>query len=93
MGTALITGAASLMGEGIAKALAGRGWDLALTDIDTDGAQTVAAMLPGNVRAQVAEMNVTDLTQVRQVVADTVAQMGSIDALVNCAGGLRGLGI
>lgn len=93
MGTALITGAASLMGEGIAKALAGRGWDLALTDIDSDGAQTVAAQLPGNVRAQVAEMDVTDLTQVRQVVADTVAQMGSIDALVNCAGGLRGLGI
>ena len=93
MGTVLITGAASLMGEGIAKALAGHGWDLALTDIDTGGAETVAAELPGNVRRKVTEMDVTDIARVRQVVKDTAAEFGSIDALVNCAGGLRGLGI
>jgi NAD(P)-dependent dehydrogenase (short-subunit alcohol dehydrogenase family) len=93
MGTALITGAASLMGEGIAKALAGHGWDLALTDINIEGAEAVAATLPGNVRTEIAEMDVTDLDQVHDVVKATAAQMGGIDALVKCAGGLRGLGI
>ena len=68
MGTALITGAASLMGEGIAKALAKGGWDLALTDINTSGAEQVAASLSGNVRVEVTEMDVTDPTRVREVV-------------------------
>lgn len=93
MGTALITGAASLMGEGIAKALAKGGWDLALTDINTSGAEEVAASLSKNVRVEVTEMDVTDPTRVREVVGQTVKKFGSLNALVNCAGGLRGLGI
>lgn len=93
MGTALITGAASLMGEGIATALAGAGWDLALTDIDVKGARAVAAGLSQNVRVEVEEMDVTDIARVRAVTETTAADFGGIDALVNCAGGLRGLGI
>lgn len=93
MATALITGAASLMGEGIAKCLASRGWGLVLTDIDAEGADKVAALLPGNVSAEVAEMDVTDRNQVKAVVAQAANDYGTVDALVNCAGGLRGLGI
>jgi NAD(P)-dependent dehydrogenase (short-subunit alcohol dehydrogenase family) len=66
---------------------------LALTDINVGGAEAVAAELPGNGRAEVSEMDVTDIARVRDVVAGTAADFGSIDALVNCAGGLRGLGI
>ena len=38
-------------------------------------------------------MDVMDHARVRTVVRQTVDRFGAIDALVNCAGGLRGLGI
>src|SRR4051812_2981075 len=93
MALALITGAASLMGEGIALALAARGWELMLTDIDAAGAQRVAAKLPHEARIEVGRMDVTDGAEIRAIVQKTVNDFGAIDALVNCAGGLRGLGL
>ena len=93
MAVALITGAASLMGEGIAQALAARGWNLMLSDINEDGARSVAGKLPANIPLDVARMDVTDRAGVRAVVENTVERFGAIDALVNCAGGLRGLGL
>jgi len=93
MATALMTGAASLIGEGIARALARDGWALALTDIDTKGAEAVAGRIAGNARVEVSEMDVTEYGRVSEVVGETARTFGSIDALVNCAGGLRGLGI
>ena len=93
MATAFITGAASLMGEGIAQALAGRGWDLMLTDIDEAGVRSVAAKMPKSIRVESARMDVLDRPRVRGVVQETAARRGAIDALVNCAGGLRGLGV
>ncbi|MBI4178416.1 SDR family oxidoreductase [bacterium] len=93
MRTVLITGAASLMGEGIALALAQGGWDLMLTDINEEGARKVADKLPRDARAEVTRMDVTDHARVRAVMRQTVDRFGAIGALVNCAGGLRGLGI
>jgi meso-butanediol dehydrogenase / (S,S)-butanediol dehydrogenase / diacetyl reductase len=93
MTLALITGAASLMGEGIAQTLAARGWDLTLTDINEDGARTVAAKLPKDILVDVKRVDVMDRDGVRAVVEEIAAHRGAIDALVNCAGGLRGLGL
>jgi 3-oxoacyl-[acyl-carrier protein] reductase len=93
MATALITGAASLIGEGIARALARDGWDLALTDINRPGAEEVAGRLNADSRVEVSEMDVTDHGRVQEVVGETARAFGAVDALVNCAGGLRGLGI
>src|SRR3990172_4068149 len=93
MATALITGAASLMAEGIALSLAERGWDLMLTDINETGARQVADKVAKNIRAEAAHIDVTDHARVRAVVKETVARFGTIHGLVNCAGGLRGLGI
>lgn len=93
MPTALITGAASLIGEGIARALAGQGWGLALTDIDTDGVKKVADSLPDNIFVSVSAMDVTDLAQIKAVMSQVASEQGGIQALVNVAGGLRGLGI
>ena len=93
MATALITGAASLMAEGIVLSLAERGWDLMLTDINETGARQVAKNAAKGVRAEVAYMDVRDHACVRGVVKETVARFGAIHGLVNCAGGLRGLGI
>lgn len=78
MPTALITGCGSLIGEAIARALARDGWKLALTDLDPARAQY--------------KMDVTDPDEVAAVVA-AVAGGGGIDALVNAAGGGRGLGV
>ena len=93
MATAFITGAASLMGEGIARALAARRWDLVLTDINEAGVRSVVDKLPRNIRVETARMDVTDRAGVHSVVNETSQRRGSIDALVNCAGGLRGLGL
>ncbi len=93
MATALITGAASLMAEGVAFALAERGWDLMLTDINETGARQVADKVAKNVRAEIAHLDVRDHACVCAVVKETAARFGAIHGLVNCAGGLRGLGI
>ena len=93
MAIAFISGGASLMGEGIALSLAQHGWDLMLTDINEQGARKVSGKLPKDVRAEVVHMDVMDHARVRTVVRQTVDRFGAIDALVNCAGGLRGLGI
>src|ERR1043166_5813390 len=92
MATAFITGAASLMGEGIAHALAAHGWDLVLTDIDKSRLQSVADELPQAYHLETARLDVTDRAQVRAVVRDGAARRGSIHALVNCAGGAPGGG-
>jgi 2-hydroxycyclohexanecarboxyl-CoA dehydrogenase len=93
MAVALITGAASLMGEGIARTLAARGWSLMLADINEDGARSVAAKLGENIPLDVARMDVRDRAGVGGVVEKAIERFGTIDALVNCAGGLRGLGL
>lgn len=93
MATALITGAASLMGEGIARTLAGRGWDLMLSDINEAGAREVAGRVAGKACVEVMGLDVTDRDAVTAAAKGAAARMGGIAALVNCAGGLRGLGI
>lgn len=93
MATALITGAASLMGEGVGLSLAQREWDLMLVDINEEGARKVSNRFSNKVRAAVAKVDVTDHAGVCSLVQETAARFGTIDALVNCAGGFRGLGI
>ena len=46
-GRVLVSGAASGIGEGIARCLAGRGWIVAVNDIDGQGAASLAADLGG----------------------------------------------
>ncbi len=93
MATAFITGAASLMGESIARALAARGWNLVLTDIDEAGVHRVAGRLPKVDRLETAFFDVMDRAMVRKTVQYLATDIGAIDALVHCAGGLRGLGL
>lgn len=93
MPTALITGGASLLGEGAARALVEDGWKVVLADINLEGAQKVAKDVGGSKVASAAKLDVVDLGQVRKVVDKAVADHGSIEGLVNCAGGFRGLGI
>jgi 2-hydroxycyclohexanecarboxyl-CoA dehydrogenase len=86
----LVTGGGSAIGEGITRCLVERGWTVAVTDINLDLARRSAAAAGA---ALVLPLDATDGTQVRHTVQQLIAGHGNIDALVNVAGGMRGLGI
>jgi len=93
MPLALLTGGGSLIGEGIAGALVARGWQIAVTDINLELARKVANAAGGLPHAEAFALDATDRDQVGATVKDLIARHGAIDALVNAAGGMRGLGI
>ena len=86
--TALITGAAGGLGEAMAWMLAREGAKVALTDIDGDRAQTLAAAInaeiPGAAFAYAHDVASED--QWASVVGSAVADMGSLSVLINNAG-------
>jgi NAD(P)-dependent dehydrogenase (short-subunit alcohol dehydrogenase family) len=91
MPLALLTGGGSAIGEGITRCLIARGWTVAVTDINLDLAQQVAAASAPHARA--LQLDATDAAQVKETVRHLLDHHGHIDALVNAAGGMRGLGI
>lgn len=85
--TALVTGAASGIGKGIALVLAEQGADIVAADIDLDGAQSAAEDIGALGRKAAAmRLDVTDRTAAAQVTEAVIAQFGKIDILVNNAG-------
>jgi 2-hydroxycyclohexanecarboxyl-CoA dehydrogenase len=93
MPLALLTGGGSAIGQGITRALVARGWTVAVTDIRLDLAQQVARIAGGAPKTQALRLDATDRAQVDAIVEDLRDGHGGIDALVNAAGGMRGLGI
>jgi NAD(P)-dependent dehydrogenase (short-subunit alcohol dehydrogenase family) len=79
--TALVTGGATGIGEGIARVLARAGAYVVIGDLDLDGAHRVAADIQG-------EAIVLDVTQ-SDSVTEAVRQVPEIDLLVNNAGTYR----
>jgi NAD(P)-dependent dehydrogenase (short-subunit alcohol dehydrogenase family) len=92
MPLALITGGASLICEGAAQCLARDGWDLAITDINLDGARAVAGRVHGAGRIEAHALDARDIGAVETLVRDLVERYGTIGGLVNAAGGARGIG-
>jgi len=86
---ALVTGAGSQIGYGkaIALMLAQEGCDIIIGDINLEGAEQTAAEIRAlGRRALVIEVNVTDRTQVDDMVKQALKELGNIDILVNNAG-------
>lgn len=79
---ALVTGAASGIGEAIARAYAGKGAKVALCDLDQ--AQKTADATQGDARAY--HCDVADAESVRDCVEKVTADFGRVDILVNSAG-------
>ena len=77
MATAIVTGAARGIGEAIARRLHADGFDVALTDIDVEGVERVAAELG----ARVFEHDVRELESWEAL----VAQLDDVHVLVNNA--------
>jgi NAD(P)-dependent dehydrogenase (short-subunit alcohol dehydrogenase family) len=82
--TAIVTGAATGIGEAIAHRLARAGATLAVADLNAEGAQAVASSIGGGSFGVAIDISRSD--SVNQAVADVLKRRGQIDILVNNAG-------
>ncbi|MFS1291988.1 SDR family NAD(P)-dependent oxidoreductase [Pseudomonas piscis] len=93
--TALISGASSGIGAGVARVLAQEGVRIAITARQPDRLQEVAAHIEaaGATAPIVISADVTNASDVAHIAAEAARALGSIDILVNCAGGARPTGL
>jgi NAD(P)-dependent dehydrogenase (short-subunit alcohol dehydrogenase family) len=82
--TAIVTGAATGIGQAIAERLALAGATVAVIDLNLAGAQKVAADLPNGAFA--VQGDVADAASVGRAVEEVLQKTGQIDILVNNAG-------
>jgi 3alpha(or 20beta)-hydroxysteroid dehydrogenase len=87
--TALVTGGASGIGEGIAHTLAAHGCSVVIGDIDHERGRGVAEEIGPS--ARYVELDVTVEEQWRDAVDRTLAGTGRLDVLVNNAGASSGV--
>ena len=86
--TALVTGGTIGIGAATAYALARSGASVAVTYLSHPPHQTLATLETAGVRAVAHHLDATDPAQVRDVVNKVATEFGTIDVLVNNAGGL-----
>lgn len=86
--SAIVTGAARGVGAELARGLAEQGVDVAIADIDVDGAEDVATSLEAETPATAVaiECDVTDYESAKRMGEEAVETFGSVDILVNNAG-------
>ncbi|MFX3623573.1 MAG: 3-hydroxybutyrate dehydrogenase [Ectobacillus sp.] len=85
--TALVTGAASGIGLGIARAFAQEGANVVISDLSEAAAETAAKQLQEQgYNALAIGCDVTDEAQVQESLSFAVKQFGRLDILVNNAG-------
>jgi NAD(P)-dependent dehydrogenase (short-subunit alcohol dehydrogenase family) len=84
---ALVTGAASGIGQATAKRLASEGAAVLVTDIqDAAGTQVVKDIIDGGGRASYHHLDVTSQPAWEAAVATALEEFGRLDILVNNAG-------
>ena len=82
---ALVTGAGTGIGQGIATVLAEQGAMVAVTDVDAGTARSVAEDI-GESRSLALDLDVTDRVSADRAVERILAEWGNLDILVNNAG-------
>jgi NAD(P)-dependent dehydrogenase (short-subunit alcohol dehydrogenase family) len=82
--TAIVTGAATGIGEAIARRLARAGATIAVADLDAAGARAVAESIGGGSFAVGVDISRSD--SVGEAIAQVLTERGRIDILVNNAG-------
>jgi NAD(P)-dependent dehydrogenase (short-subunit alcohol dehydrogenase family) len=82
--TALVTGAGNGIGAATAQALADRGWNVALVDLDLEAAAARAERI--GERAAAFQANITDQASVDAAVAGAVERFGGLDLCFANAG-------
>lgn len=84
---ALVTGASRGIGKAIAEELASLGYDLALVARSAEAlAETIASLPETCGKAVAIPADLSEEESYAAVVAETVAELGGLDVLVNCAG-------
>ena len=84
---AFVTGAASGIGAAGAKAMAGHGAHVVVSDCDGAGAKAVSdALQQDGYKAESMELDVTNDSELRTAIARTAAQHGQLDILHSHAG-------
>jgi len=84
---AVVTGSARGIGKAIALALAHRGADVVVSDVDLAGAQAAAAEIAGLGRRSLAvPCNVARREEVDALIGRAAGELGRLDILVNNAG-------
>lgn len=88
---ALVTGAGSGIGSGIAKVLAAEGVQLALSARSPAGVNAVADAIKaaGLARPNVVVADLTTRAGRDHVIDSAAVELGNVDMLINCAGGSR----
>jgi 3-oxoacyl-[acyl-carrier protein] reductase len=91
--TAIVSGASSGIGAGIARALAREGVRVAITARRIDLLDQLATEIEaeGATRPVAVAGDITSATDLDRIVHDTTAALGPVDILVNSAGGSRPL--
>ena len=87
---AVVTGAASGIGEAAAQELSARGWALGLLDVDPDGERVARRLSTAGCPALFREVDVSSEVAVRASVAQVTEALGPVQALVNSAGTIAG---
>jgi 2-dehydro-3-deoxy-L-rhamnonate dehydrogenase (NAD+) len=82
--TAIVTGAGAGIGEVIAARLSAAGARVAVADIDSEAAQSVANRIGGGAFA--LPVDITNTEQVQAAIAKVIETAGSLEILVNNAG-------
>jgi len=84
--TALVTGAAGLLGRQFTRALGEAGANVVAADLNFSAAYTLTQdLLADGIRAAAVRVDITDPESVSAMVAHAVAEFGSLDVLVNSA--------
>jgi meso-butanediol dehydrogenase / (S,S)-butanediol dehydrogenase / diacetyl reductase len=83
--TALVTGAGSGIGAGIAAALVAQGAVVAVTDLRLEWAEETAGRIDG-AKTMALALDVTDTASVTRAVAEVIDAWAALDILVNNAG-------
>lgn len=90
-GLAIVTGAGSGLGRGIALRLAKDGFTLAVVDLDDKAAKETARMIAdGGARSRAYRADTSKADEVDAAVGAAVREMGALEVMVNNAGILDG---